>query len=94
MDEMAARMPEDTTVQLLRVESLLIDREDAAASLVAARAVTVDPANARLATRHATLTANAFLALGQPDSARAVLEPVVAAFPQNTRLKAKLDSIP
>jgi uncharacterized membrane protein len=94
VDEMAARMPEDTTAQLLRVESLLIDRADAATALVAARAVMVDPANPRLATRHATLTADAFLALGQPDSARAVLAPVVAAFPQNTRLKAKLDSIP
>lgn len=94
MAEMAARMPGDTTAQLLHVESLLIDRADPAAALEAARAVMVDPANARLAPRRATLTADAFLALGQPDSARAVLTPVVAAFPQNTRLKAKLDSIP
>lgn len=43
--------------------------------------------------RKASLKADVYLAMGKPDSARATLAPVVAAFPQNTRLKAKLDSI-
>jgi len=51
------------------------------------------PTDARLRPRQATLRADIYLALGKPDSARAVLAPVVAAFPQSTRLKAKLDSI-
>jgi hypothetical protein len=32
--------------------------------------------------------------MGHADSARAVLAPAVARFPQNARLKAKLDSLP
>jgi hypothetical protein len=43
--------------------------------------------------RQGKTTRNFFLALDKPDSARAALAPVVAAFPQNTRLKAKMDSI-
>lgn len=92
-DEMALRLPEDVTIRLLRAESMLRDRDDAAGALAATRSVVVDSTNARLATRKASLTADIFLAMGMPDSARAVLAPVVAAFPANTRLKARLDSI-
>ena len=91
--EMAVRFPGDTTVQFLQVESLLLDTKDLPAALSAANAITVDTASARFRTRKASLTADIFLAMGHPDSARAVLGPVVAAFPQNTRLRAKLDSI-
>ena len=91
--EMQMRFPEDTTIRFLQVESLLLDTKDLTVALAAAHAVTVDTANARLRTRKASLTADIFLAMGQPDSARAVLGPVVAAYPTNTRLKAKLDSI-
>lgn len=91
--EMAARMPGDTTAQFLQVESLLLDSKDFPAALAAARAANVDPKSPRWATRKASLTADIFVAMGQPDSARAVLAPVVDAFPNNTRLKAKLDSI-
>jgi hypothetical protein len=94
VDELARRMPTDTSVQLMRVESLLLDRMDPAGALAAARAIGVDAANVRLATRHASLTADAFLALGQPDSARTVLSAIVQAFPQNARLRARLDSLP
>lgn len=91
--EMATRMPGDTTAQFLQVESLLLDSKDFPAALAAARAASVDPKSPRWATRKASLTADIFVAMGQPDSARAVLAPVVEAFPNNTRLKAKLDSI-
>jgi len=91
--ELAARTPADTTVQLMHVESLLLDAKDYPAALTAVRAVSVDPTVARFATRKATLAADIFIAMGARDSARAVLEPVVAAFPTNARLKAKLDSL-
>ncbi len=94
LDEMAVRAPGDATAQFLRVESLMLDRKDYPAALAAARSVAVDSTNARLATRKASLIADAFLGMGMPDSARAELAPVVAAFPANTRLKAKFDSIP
>jgi uncharacterized membrane protein len=93
VDEMASRFPNNPEVRLLRVESLMMDRKDYRAALAAADSVTVPDTDARLRARRATLQADAFLALGKPDSARAVLTPVVTAFPQNTRLKAKLDSI-
>jgi uncharacterized membrane protein len=93
VDEMASRFPSNPEVRLLRVESLMMDRKDYRAALAAADSVTIPDTDARLRARRATLQADAFLALGKPDSARAVLGPVVTAFPQNTRLKAKLDSI-
>ncbi|MBX7118269.1 MAG: hypothetical protein K1X31_04635 [Gemmatimonadaceae bacterium] len=93
IEEMARRFPADTTIALMRVESLLLDKQDAAGAVAAARATAVDDKSPRWASRKAGLLADAFVALGQPDSARAALQPVVQAFPQNTRLKAKLDSI-
>ena len=93
VSEMATRFPNDTTIKFLQVESLLNDVKDPAAALATARGIGVDEKSIRFVTRKATLVADAFIALGQKDSARVVLEPVVAAFPQNTRLKAKLDSL-
>ncbi len=93
VSEMATRAPGDTTVKFLHAESLLLDTKDYPAALAAAQAVSVDSTNARFRTRKASLIADVFLAMGQPDSAKAVLAPVVAAFPTNTRIKAKLDSI-
>lgn len=91
--EMMLRAPQDTTVQLLHVESLLVDLKDYQGALFAGRALSIDTTNARLMARKATLLADVFIAMGFPDSARAVLTPVVTAFPQNTRLQAKLDSL-
>lgn len=93
IDEMATRFASDTSIRFLQAESLLLDVKDPARALAAARGIGVDSANARFVTRKASLMADAFVAMGQKDSARAVLEPVVAAFPQNTRIKAKLDSL-
>lgn len=91
--EMMLRAPQDTTVQFLHVESLLIDLKDYEGALFAGRALSIDTTSARFMARKATLLADIFVAMGHPDSARAVLTPVVAAFPQNTRLQAKLDSL-
>lgn len=93
IDEMALRFPADTTVAWMRVESFLLDRKDPAAALAAARTAVADETSQRWASRKAGLIADAFVALGQPDSARAALAPVVARFPQAARLKAKLDSL-
>jgi len=93
VDEMARRFPQNPEARLLRVESLMLDRKDYAAARVAADSVSLPASDARLRARQATLKADAYLGLSQPDSARAVLAGAVAAFPQNVRLKAKLDSI-
>ena len=93
IDEMARRFPDDTTVRFLHVESLLLDRKDYRAALAAVDSIRLAPTDGRLRARQATLKADIHLALGQADSARAALTAVIAAFPQNARLKAKLDSI-
>jgi len=93
VDEMARRFPQNPEARLLRVESLMLDRKDYAAARIAADSVSLPTSDARLRARQATLKADAYLGLSQADSARAVLAAAVAAFPQNVRLKAKLDSI-
>jgi uncharacterized membrane protein len=93
VDEMTRRYPNDTTIRFLHVESLLLDAKNYPAALAAIDSIGVAATDARMRARHATLKADIYLAAGQPDSARAVLAPVVTAFPQNTRLKAKMDSI-
>lgn len=93
VNEMAKRFPADTNIRFLRVESLLLDSKDYREALAAIDSIAIPPGDARLGARRATLKADIYLALGRPDSARAVLGAAVAAFPQNTRLKAKMDSI-
>ena len=93
INELAARLPGDTTVKFLHVESLRLDIKDLAAALAEVRGIAVDETSARWVSRKASVAADIFLAMGKPDSARAALAPAVAAFPANARLKAKLDSI-
>lgn len=93
VDEMAKRFPGDTNVRFLHAESLLLDSKSYPAALAVLDSIAVAPSDARLGPRKATLKADIYLAQGKRDSARAVLSSASAAFPQNTRLKAKLDSI-
>lgn len=93
VDEMARRFPGDTTVRFLKVESLLLDTKNYAAALASIDSIAIPPSDARQGARHATLKADIYLAMGNLDSARTVLSSAVAAFPQNPRLKAKLDSL-
>lgn len=91
--EMVTRWPADTAVRFLWAESLMLDAKDNAAAIRVLDSISVADTDARNRARKATLKADAFIAMGNRDSARAVLAPVVAAFPTNTRLKAKLDSL-
>jgi uncharacterized membrane protein len=89
----ARRFPQDVEVQLLSAESKLVDRNDAQAAIEALSAIQVSDDNRILRTRRATLQADAFEALGQRDAAIAVLQPIVEAFPANTRLKDRLETL-
>jgi hypothetical protein len=93
MKEMVSRWPADIEVRLAWVESLILDAKNYPAAIAAADSTAVADDNARMRTRKATLKADAFIAMGNRDSARAVLAPVVAAFPTNARLKERLDSL-
>jgi uncharacterized membrane protein len=90
LDELARRSPGDTAVQLIHIESQLRDRQDAKGALVALAALHPATDNPRLVVRVGMLTADAYVALGQPDSARAVLRRLVAQFPTFQRLKDRL----
>jgi uncharacterized membrane protein len=90
IEQLARRSPGDTTVLLLRIESQLIDRHDPQGALAALNRLTLPADNQRLRIQAGLLTADAFVAAGSPDSARAVLRALVAQFPQSPRLKDRL----
>jgi uncharacterized membrane protein len=89
----ARRFPGDTEVRLLAAESLLIDQRNVQGAIDALAAVEVPADNRVLRTRRAMLQADAFEAAGQKDAAIAVLQPLVEAFPNNARLKERLDTL-
>lgn len=89
----AKRFPQDTEVQLLAAESKLLDGKNPQAAIEALNSIQVSDSNRVLRTRRATLQADAFEAAGQKDAAAAVLQPIVEAYPTNTRLKARLDAL-
>jgi uncharacterized membrane protein len=93
IDQLASRSPEDAGVQLLRVESLIQDRKDGPGALTALATVTVPADDARLRGRVGMLTVDAWEAAGRIDSARAVLERLIAAAPTNQRLKDRLERL-
>ncbi|HEY6108097.1 MAG TPA: hypothetical protein VIV56_04255, partial [Gemmatimonadales bacterium] len=90
IEELARRFPNDTAVALVRVESVLRDRNDPHGALAALAALHLPEDNPRLAVRSGMLAADAWVAAGQPDSARAVLRGLVARFPQFQRIKDRL----
>jgi uncharacterized membrane protein len=90
IEELARRSPGDTAVALVRVESLLRDRGDPKGALSALAALHLPADNPRLAARAGMLAADAWVAAGQPDSARAVLRDLIARFPMFQRLKDRL----
>lgn len=91
--DMARRHPTDTAVMLLAIESTLRDRKDPVAALAALDTFTPPADNRRLVLGAGTLRVDALAAAGQSDSARAVLETLMRAIPDNPRLTAKLDSL-
>lgn len=94
VQEMHRRFPADTSVQFIYAESLLRDKADPAGALAVLSGIVPAATDARLGSRKALLTADAWMAAQQPDSAKAVLDAAIAAFPENTRLKARRDSLP
>jgi uncharacterized membrane protein len=92
-DEMARRFPNDTSIRLLAIESMLRDRGDVAGARAAIESLNPPTADARNTRAVALLKVDILAAAGHRDSARAILEPLVEATPANVRLRAKLDSL-
>jgi uncharacterized membrane protein len=91
--ELARRFPDDTAVRLLAVESTLRDERNPTGAL-AALDMLAPPKNSRTHYLNAAmLRADALLAAGMRDSARAVLTPLTTDYSTSARLRAKLDSL-
>jgi uncharacterized membrane protein len=93
IDQLARRAPGDTAVLLLRIESQLVDRHDPQGALAALKGLTLPADNPRLRIQAGLLAADALVAAGSPDSARAVLRALVAEFPMSQRLKDRLTQL-
>ena len=93
IDLAARRFPADVEWQLTRAESALLDRKDPAAATAALAAITPPADQPRLRVRHAILLADALVASGQKDAAKAALTPLAAQFPNDARLKRKLEEL-
>jgi uncharacterized membrane protein len=92
-EELARLSPTDPTIQLLAAESKLKDRGDPAGALAALAQVQVAADDPRLAPRRGILTAQALVASGQPDSAKAILKALAARFPDSRSVKDALDKL-
>lgn len=93
-EELARHRPNDFGVQLLLVESTLRDRKDPARALEALAQLTVPAEDTRGALRVGLLRSEAYVAAGQPESARAVLSALAEQFPDSRWVKeaiAKLE---
>jgi uncharacterized membrane protein len=91
--ELRSRFPADTTVRFLAIESLIRDRNDGRSALAELRRLSVPAEDQRLRLRHGLLQADAHLAAGHPDSARAVLEQLARDFPNQQRVRDRLAQI-
>jgi uncharacterized membrane protein len=91
--ELVQQMPGDPMVGLLAVESQIKDRKDAAGAIAALRAAAGPTDQQMFVVRRGTLLADAFVALGQTDSARAVLTDLKGKFPQARSVQAALDKL-
>jgi hypothetical protein len=90
----APRFASDPNVQVMAAESALLDRKDAASALDILGRTAVPQDNARLRIRHGLLMADALEASGRPDAARATLQQLASAFPDNARVKQRLAASP
>jgi uncharacterized membrane protein len=82
-EELARQMPDDFGVQLLAARSVLIDRHDPTGAMAALNAISVPADNARMALQAGLLRSDIYVAMSQPDSARAVLQQLTQQFPDN-----------
>src|SRR5689334_14168270 len=92
--ELAARYPADGDIQLLGIESLLIDRKDPKGALAALQKLPALPDTSRARSRRDLLAADVYAGAGHVDSARAILTRLAAQFPQSQRIKDKLAHLP
>lgn len=87
VEEMAGRFPASLEVQLLGVESLILDRRDGAAALERLASIPVPADDARLALRRQLHAFDAYMLLQLPDSALAALDAVPEQYRENAQVR-------
>ncbi len=90
MSQLERFNPTDVNMKLAMAQSLLIDRKDPQAALAMLDSIPVPDSARFLKLRIAFERVNAYTAAGMKDSAKAVMTRLVAAFPNNRRLKERL----
>jgi len=91
--EMLRARPDDPQLRFAWAQSLMSDLHDPTAALEQLRTISVGPDDRNMDLRKGLLAADAWVALGMPDSARAVLEPLAQRYPNVGRLQSRLDSL-
>jgi uncharacterized membrane protein len=86
-EELARQMPGDFGVSLLAARSILTDRNDPAGAMAALNGMSVPADDPRMVLQAAMLRREIYLAMDQPDSARAAIQAVAAAYPDNPMVK-------
>ena len=91
--QLAQRYPDDTSVRLLVVESLLVDKHDGKAALAALQWFPAAPDSRFLRFRVGLLRADALAATGMPDSAKAQLQAMAREFSNNRAIEDRLGKL-
>jgi uncharacterized membrane protein len=79
--ELALQAPKDQSVRMLAIESIIKDQGNARAGLDSLRALPVPTDNPRFAVQTGLLESEAYVQLGQPDSARIILTDLSRQYP-------------
>jgi uncharacterized membrane protein len=93
MMQAARRHPNDMEVQLAAADSQLIDLKDPQAALGTLRRISPPAENRSLRVRHGIMTANALDAAGQRDGALAVLQGLATEYPDDARVRQRIEQL-
>ncbi len=85
--------PNDPAIALVGIESQLKDKADAAGALAALRTLQGPADQPMFAVRRGVMISDAHVALGQKDSARAVLTALATKFPDSRGVKAAMEKL-
>ena len=89
--ELGGKMPADTGVRLMVIESMVQDSKNPAGALAALDSFRLGADNRRWAVRVGTLRSDALAAAGRTDAARAVVERLLKNASDNPRLRQQLE---
>lgn len=92
-EEMLRVNPDDPDFRFAFAQSRMTDLHDPTATLDALSRISIGQGQRNLDIRKGMLAAQAYQALGFPDSARAVLQPLAERYPDFRRIRTMLDSI-